>query len=214
MLAPTPKFRWTDYLDPNIKRHPWTREEEDAVREAHGRIGDRWADIANFLPGRTDDAIEEHWYSNMCKKTCRDSSKKSRDGQDMGMAMNSTGGLNFGGCRDRVSLSQHADGVACGNDVDGNDNYTLQDSDSYFFRGSHDGLASGGAGVAGTPVAFEEGAATSSASPVHPTSPVAPELAEKASAALDRIAMSARPTTDIAFVAAGKRNHSQVCTLW
>lgn len=128
------------------------------------------------------------------------------------MAMSSTGDLSFGGGGERMALPQHAGGVACRNDSGGHDDaYTSPGSDSYFYKGSHDGLTGGGAGVVGAPIAFERGETTISwRSLVHPTSAPAPEADGKGSAAPDRVSICSRPITDVAFAAAGKRTHSQV----
>ena len=59
--------RWYNQLNPSMKKNNWTVNEENILFSKHMQLGNKWADIASFLPGRTLTDIKNHFYSKLRK---------------------------------------------------------------------------------------------------------------------------------------------------
>ncbi|KAK9809981.1 hypothetical protein WJX72_002926 [[Myrmecia] bisecta] len=71
--------RWNNQLRPDINREAWSEQEEQLLIDGHKVLGNRWADIAKNIPGRTENHVKNHWNAVLRRKDTQNESNFRQD---------------------------------------------------------------------------------------------------------------------------------------
>ena len=62
--------RWFNHLSPEVCKQPWSPEEQSTLFKRQQELGNIWAHIAGFLPGRSENSVKNQYYT-MLKRQYR-----------------------------------------------------------------------------------------------------------------------------------------------
>jgi hypothetical protein len=70
--------RWFNSLSPGIKKGNWSVQEDYLIFKLYNEHGSKWAKIASFFDGRTENSIKNRFYSTL-RRLAYENQKKDED---------------------------------------------------------------------------------------------------------------------------------------
>ena len=89
-----------NFLSPEIRREPWTPQEDLLLLETHQRIGNQWAQIAKDICGRTENQVKNR-FNSMLKRIREEKTFRENMKQDIQEALS-----NMKECNEELFLSK------------------------------------------------------------------------------------------------------------
>lgn len=68
-------------MDPEINKNSWTETEKSFIFHLHKIYSNHWSKISKYLPGRSDNAVKNFFYSTLRKNLRRDKTKGKKNEQ-------------------------------------------------------------------------------------------------------------------------------------
>uniref|UniRef100_A0A0E0LEP5 Uncharacterized protein n=1 Tax=Oryza punctata TaxID=4537 RepID=A0A0E0LEP5_ORYPU len=62
------RLRWANHLRPDLRKGPFSPDEERLILRLHGLLGNKWARISSYLNGRTDNEIKNYWNTRLKRR--------------------------------------------------------------------------------------------------------------------------------------------------
>lgn len=72
------RLRWVNYLRPGLTHGPFSAQEIRLLLGLHSQLGNKWSQIAAYMPGRSDNDVKNAWH--LCSRRKKRSLFKKQQG--------------------------------------------------------------------------------------------------------------------------------------